>query len=537
MSTKDFVRKGNLGIKNGFPHPFQENVDYGNGAEPKTLTEIQIIHLSGTVREKQRWFEKMYDPEIRRKWTEEAMRSGASEKMVNYVFQELQYFASLRDGAIEPSTVEGCWQSLSAVPEELRLELLQGVSALENVDESLKDWHPHSNQQVLDLVHPSLFCFVSEVSRVLPTPIEDWEKYIGSGKIGAISLPEVAKRKFSSESINYAVSKRYQWLPSEFEIEPTGGVKIHSYINNLHPRHHAGLYSTLALILEKFVPLFNKVLTDLINPPRPNRIKPDPYSWYEEDDNEDEDEDERERTLKPIDIPDFEVPPPQTQNVDINGSSLQVIVKLANIMLTPEKPRYEGGVWHVEGMENEHIVASGIYYYACENITESRLAFRQAVREPDYEQSDDHGVRTVYGLENEGPLCQEVGDVLIRQNLLLCFPNVLQHKVCPFELVDKTRSGWRKILVYWLVDPTKRIVSTATVPPQQKAWFAEELLRIDAFPSLPREIVYRIVDVADWPMSLEAAKRHREALMQERKHFVGKNNELLFERPFSLCEH
>ena len=28
---------------------------------------------------------------------------------------------------------------------------------------------------------------------------------------------------------------------------------------------------------------------------------------------------------------------------------LQVIVKLANIELTPEKPEYEGGTWHVEG--------------------------------------------------------------------------------------------------------------------------------------------------------------------------------------------
>jgi Protein of unknown function (DUF4246) len=28
---------------------------------------------------------------------------------------------------------------------------------------------------------------------------------------------------------------------------------------------------------------------------------------------------------------------------------LQVIVKLANIELTPENPKYHGGVWHVEG--------------------------------------------------------------------------------------------------------------------------------------------------------------------------------------------
>lgn len=34
---------------------------------------------------------------------------------------------------------------------------------------------------------------------------------------------------------------------------------------------------------------------------------------------------------------------------------LQVIVKLANIRLTPEKPVYEGGSWHVEGQMNENM--------------------------------------------------------------------------------------------------------------------------------------------------------------------------------------
>ena len=38
-----------------------------------------------------------------------------------------------------------------------------------------------------------------------------------------------------------------------------------------------------------------------------------------------------------------------TKTVDLRGRRLQVIVKLANIMLTPEKPRYVGGTWHVEG--------------------------------------------------------------------------------------------------------------------------------------------------------------------------------------------
>lgn len=41
---------------------------------------------------------------------------------------------------------------------------------------------------------------------------------------------------------------------------------------------------------------------------------------------------------------------------------LQVIVKLANIELTPEKPNYEGGTWHVEGqmVRTSNIITSTI---------------------------------------------------------------------------------------------------------------------------------------------------------------------------------
>jgi len=41
----------------------------------------------------------------------------------------------------------------------------------------------------------------------------------------------------------------------------------------------------------------------------------------------------------------------------------------------------------------------------------------------------------------------------------------------------------------------------------------------------------------DFPMTINQAKQHREKLMDERKYFISQNNQLLFERPFSLCEH
>lgn len=49
------------------------------------------------------------------------------------------------------------------------------------------------------------------------------------------------------------------------------------------------------------------------------------------------------------------------------------------IELTPEKPDYNGGSWHIEGQLNERICASALYYYDSENISESFLAFRQKV--------------------------------------------------------------------------------------------------------------------------------------------------------------
>jgi hypothetical protein len=154
---------------------------------------------------------------------------------------------------------------------------------------------------------------------------------------------------------------------------------------------------------------------------------------------------------------------------------LQIIVKLANIDLTPEKPDYEGGNWHVEGQLNEHICATALYYYDNENITNSHLAFRQScidsTLEMGYEQDEHDFMSAVFGCEPDGPAVQEVGSVLCKEGRLLTFPNILQHRILPFKLADATKPGHRKILALFLVDPGIRIISTANVPPQQRDWW------------------------------------------------------------------
>ncbi|CAF3660059.1 unnamed protein product, partial [Rotaria sp. Silwood1] len=102
-----------------FPHPFRSG-NYGEGSEPKTLIELQMMD---------------YD--------------------------------SIRDQSMEMSVVDGVWQSDELISQDIKQSLISYVIILENVPENEQDWHPGTNKQILDLVHPSLFCFVNQITRVI----------------------------------------------------------------------------------------------------------------------------------------------------------------------------------------------------------------------------------------------------------------------------------------------------------------------------------------------------------------------------------
>ena len=81
-----------------------------------------------------------------------------SEIMADYTIKELQYKAKIwkKTGSItayDPGVVK----SDSIVSGKLKECLKQAVRTLEQVPDSRKDWHLGSNENVLDLVHPSLF--------------------------------------------------------------------------------------------------------------------------------------------------------------------------------------------------------------------------------------------------------------------------------------------------------------------------------------------------------------------------------------------
>jgi hypothetical protein len=263
-------------------------------------------------------------------------------------------------------------------------------------------------------------------------------------------------------------------------------------------------------------------------------------------------------------------------------SGLQIIVKLASIELTPEKPHFPVGGWHVEGQMNESICATALYYLDSENITDNSLSFRMQTSaymndDNGYDVGQDayHWLEAVYGTSLGGsnsPCLQNYGNVQTRQGRLLAFPNVFQHRVSPFKLVDPTKPGHRRFVALWLVDPTKRIISTANIPPQQMTWYVDALLgssvkaRGEALSKLPPELVdllaekgatsvtmningrlpvelmdavrgYFDEDKLQLPMSVEEANDHRANLMRERSAFVKTTEEGWAQATYNFCEH
>ena len=188
-------------------------------------------------------------------------------------------------------------------------------------------------------------------------------------------------------------------------------------------------------------------------------------------------------------------------------------------------------------------------------ITESRLSFRATAGWPNpwymvlhHEQDDHEGALAAWGLGRESPLNQDLGHVVAAEGKCVAFPNVYQHRVQPFELADASKPGFRKILCFFLVDPTTTIVSTSDVLPQQESWWKSdawaEMVACAAVPrlrELPRELYDKVMSDAAAPgtmtISRAKAEEERKALMDERSGFTVTHSKEIFEIEWNMCEH
>jgi hypothetical protein len=118
------------------------------------------------------------------------------------------------------------------LPEPLSQSLEEHLDGL--LHEKALDLHPGSDGQVVDLIHPSLFPFIS-------------------GGVSRVDKEELAKC--------VPVQGSYSWLPAEFLVDESGRVTIESYINNLDQEAHPELYFDIAQVFQAILPLFETTLS------------------------------------------------------------------------------------------------------------------------------------------------------------------------------------------------------------------------------------------------------------------------------------
>ena len=123
------------------------------------------------------------------------------------------------------------------------------------------DWHPGTNDMVLDLVHPSMHPLVYGRSRVLDDEVVGVEdaidKWAGKGRVIPV-FPQTEDSRWGVPASYW--SKKYQWLPSNVQFLEDGGVRITSYINNLHPSRYQETYRTIERLVETTLPIWDQCL-------------------------------------------------------------------------------------------------------------------------------------------------------------------------------------------------------------------------------------------------------------------------------------
>ncbi|EGW29967.1 uncharacterized protein SPAPADRAFT_63589 [Spathaspora passalidarum NRRL Y-27907] len=545
-----------------FPHPWC--TDFGLFSA-RSLDDWLIMEISQSLRSKNEWQRKYKDETIASKWKQEIRdqcknKTNYMEEVIDYVFKELEWYEELESTLMESSGFEiGCNEymaiSNSVITWEVKEDLKARVLPLvESFGEAL-DYHPGSDNKVIDLVHPSLFPLQYDI-----TPV-----FGKDNKLEIVKYTEEIQHA-KINVFNHAVSKKFQWIPALLKLQDNGKFTFSSYINNLHPVKHKELYSSIEDVFNAIIPGLNYTLSRYASKEHLRvRVPPGEDAYTEELDEEkdaiydriDEMDQDKEEEIEALydQISDLEKDksrfvlktirpnweenhPVLDQIIDVRTfGSLKVIVKLANIELTPENPSYNGGSWHVEGTINEDIVATVLYYYDMDNISESKLSFRTDYSQPNYAQHDAFYLEHFYGLKDSDLMMKNIGSIEAKENKVVIFPNMYQHHVDSFELKDKTKSGHRKILCFFITDPyNSNVVSSDRIPPQQKEWWDDEQLSY-LYPDNTKQEILQLKSESnqEWPLTLNYARPVREELMKERS--IPQDVENDFDRHFCFCEH
>ncbi|KAJ5336716.1 hypothetical protein MYU51_005805 [Penicillium brevicompactum] len=538
-----------------------------------TLREIAMVDYMEDITDIPEWWKKVFDPTIQEEWKRAAVNGDRdiTLNMAQWVIEELQFKAMIYETTQVVALYNGdVTKSDTNFPDSLMNSLKTHIKTLEFDQEILKFYHPGPLAKQRDFIAMALYPLVYGKTRILTDRVITLDEaldYAGQGEVipvpkeTGITREDISWRAMSRADVQVRpYSRDYQCLPSDWEFRDDGRWHIATYINNLHPVKHRHIYKLVEEAFNGIIPQWNATLTPLKDMLHSRaRIEYHKAEYYpvakeaasqapqikpreaqsEFDERMEEWKMKNYKAIQP-DAGKFlpwAVPPwmmdklpadlPASvrieQGVDLNRDykerGLQVITRMLGIDLTPENSAFAAD-WHVEGTMNEHICASAFLTYEHNNVNDCYMEFRNMVEtasltEVDHEPNDFIWLRQVFGLENNEPAIQAPGSIRAMPGRCIMYPSTIQHKFTRFELKDKTKPGFARALVFLLVDPNIRIISTANIPPQRLDW------TIDV-PELGNELKEAMAKLAldnrnskgHMPMTLDEALEHRAKVLQ-----------------------
>lgn len=144
-----------------------------------------------------------------------------------------------------------------------------------------------------------------------------------------------------------------------------------------------------------------------------------------------------------------------------------------------------------------------------------------ALGQVEHEENDFIWLRQVYGLENGEPAIQHGGSIKCSVGRTMMFPSTVQHRITKFELKDKSKAGKMRALVFYLIDPNIRIISTANIPPQRLDWTLDAKSEQGNLASSMGKLAMDNKDKkGDMPLSLSEALELRVEALNELVEFM-----------------
>ncbi|KAL8662433.1 MAG: hypothetical protein Q9202_004754 [Teloschistes flavicans] len=509
------------------------------------MREITMIAWINALTDIPDWHRKIFDPDFSFEWKSAKVLTGYDVTRSMCIDEVAYYVQDWIRTRIIPAIDGGILKSDECVYPSTKTGLQCAIASLRSQCYS-------QESPVHDLVDPFLFPYTWEKTQTLRRgSVSRTECISRCGDGDVVRMPPEAdcrQDEFSKYRNDIAYSRRYQWLPFDvtFQDDGRGRSRIDGYINNVHPIRHSTLYGQIEILIDQLLPLFNRTLIDLKAPGYQNQrihlvrfgrhpfIKREPPAFRPPEQRSYEEWLDREGRYKSSIFVDLKR--------EFWNCGVQMVLQIREINLTPDHPKYDGEEWHVQGQTNERICATASYIYSTSNVSSSSnapptLSFRRKIF-PEEAIAAKGEITTppflpqIYGAKHGDPIIQKLGSVILQDNRVVVWPNVFQTKLDPFELDDQSRQGHLRMLTLHLIDPNRRIMSTAMVPCQRRDWWAEAVRC--CWPKLyrlPLEIFARVIELMDdedaYPISMKEGERMREEFVEEREMFRRKHTEAM----------